>query len=164
MLRFIPLRFGRPSATKQIRHLKNVGKKHITPPYEREGRPTRPEGGGSGRGPGRQASQGVVGVQNTHLWARAPLGDPLLRGAARHFQGPLGGGRGGAAAANGPGSFLKGLGRQVAESGAVGVVVLSPGGGGGGRGGGAAGGDADPGGGRREDAGPRRRKELYAEN
>lgn len=141
------------------RHLKNVGKKHITPPYERERGPTRPGGigGGSSSSTGRQAPQGGAGPPNTNLWARAPLGDPLL-------QGPTGNGRdpfcstGRAAAADGPGSFLKGLGRQVAESSAVGGVVLSPGRGE--RGNGVRGGLGP---GERRDEGPRR-KELYVEN
>ena len=151
----IPL--TRPLGNHPKRHLKNVGKKHITPPYERdrERRPARPGGvgGSSSLSTGRQAPQG----DNSNLWARAPLGDPLLQGSARRCRDPFSS-RGRAAAANGPGSFLEGLGRQVVESGAVGGVVLSPGREQ--RGDGVGGGEGP--GGRRED-GPRR-KELYAEN
>lgn len=141
------------------RHLKNVGKKHITPPYERERRPTRPGGvGGSSSSSsslrtGRQAPRGDTGAHNTNLWARAPLGDPLLQDSTGICRDPFGSRRR-AAATSGPGSFLQGLGRQVAESGAVGGVELSPGRGG--RGDGVGLGE------RRED-GPRR-KELYVEN
>eukprot|EP00752_Nemacystus_decipiens_P011052 g9818.t1 len=138
------------------RHLKNVGKKHITPPYEREHRPIRPGGGGGSLNTGEQAPQGGAGgVHHTNLWVTGPLGDPLLQGSG-NCRGRCGS-RGRAAAADGPGSFLKGLGRQVAESGAVGVAS-SPGKGG--RGDGIGGGGCQEG--HREDG--RRRKELYAEN
>lgn len=144
MLGPISRRLGRQPTS---RHQKNVGKRHITPPYERERMPTRP-GGGGGAGGGAGA-----GVQNTKLWARAPLGDPLLQGSTGNRRDPFGGG-GKAAAANGPGSFLKGLGRQVAESGAAAGAAFSSGKEQ--RGGSSVGGDAG------ED-GPRR-KELYAQN
>eukprot|EP00903_Cladosiphon_okamuranus_P008145 g7844.t1 len=139
------------------RHLKHVGKKHITPPYERErgrvGGSSSSSSRSSSISTGRQAPRGDAGARNTNLWARAPLGDPLLQGATGNGRDPFGS-RGRVAATSGPGSFLQGLGRQVAGSGAVGGVVWSP-----------CRGEHDDGvalGDRREE-GPRR-KELYLEN
>lgn len=162
-----------PLESANNRHQKNVGKKHVIPPYERTGMAmggaAQPGGGrvggGGGGGARRQPGQGSGGVQaKTGSWARAPPGDPLLHSSGNLLE-TFGSGRR-AAAANGPGYFLRDLGRQVAESGAAGGVAFSPGsrgdGGCGGVGGGAGSGGATAGPGRLED-GPRR-KELYAQN
>lgn len=144
--------------TLTLRSQKNCGKRHITPPYERT----------AVERPGGQAR-------------RAPLGDPLLlhnqqqpgfapQSAEQSLE--LFGSRGRAAAANGPGSFLKGMGRQMAGSGGGGgdaaaatAAFSSPGSGRerGGGGGGAETGAGEEGPGRVREDGPRA-KELYAAN
>ncbi|CAN0177485.1 unnamed protein product [Scytosiphon promiscuus] len=145
------------------RYQKNAGRKHLTPLYEQSaaivGRAAPPTGGW-----GRHTDQRSGDRPHaTRKWcSTAPLGDPLLQSHPNAF-----GDRGRAAAPSGPGSFLKGLGRQVAESGAVGSVVFSGGckAENGGEGGG-GGGDSEtrvtavP---ARNEDGPRR-KELYAAN
>ncbi|CAN0169533.1 unnamed protein product, partial [Hapterophycus canaliculatus] len=149
------------------RYQKNAGRKHLTPPYEQSAMVMRqaalPGGGGWGRHAGRQSGGRPQGGSNS--CDRAPLGDPLLQGHPNVF-----GDRGRATALSGPGSFLQGLGRQVADSGAAGSVVFSGGyragdgslgsGCGGGGGGTEKRAAAAP---ARHEDGPRR-KELYAAN
>ncbi|CAM9458144.1 unnamed protein product [Ectocarpus fasciculatus] len=100
------------------RYQKNAGKKHIIPPYERTGgaATTTTQGAArSGCGGGRQQSD--RGTGGASLQSRPPF--PSGPG-----QGPYDPSGGGGGRPVGPGSFLEGLGRQVAESGAAGGVVF----------------------------------------
>lgn len=104
-------------APKTSRYQKNAGKKHIIPPYERTGgAATTTQGAArSGCGGGRQQSD--RGTGGASLQSRPPF--PSGPG-----QGPYDPSGGGGGRPVGPGSFLEGLGRQVAESGATGGVVF----------------------------------------
>ncbi|CAN0215710.1 unnamed protein product [Ectocarpus sp. 12 AP-2014] len=100
------------------RYQKNAGKKHIIPPYERTGgatTTTTQRAMRSGCGGGRQQLDGGSGGPS--LQSRPPF--PSGPGQGPHD--PSGGDR---ARPVGPGSFLEGLGRQVAESGTAGGVVF----------------------------------------
>ncbi|CAM9259539.1 unnamed protein product [Ectocarpus sp. 8 AP-2014] len=104
--------------SEEFRYQKNAGKKHIIPPYERTGGATTTTTQGaarSGCGGGRQQPDGGRGGPS--LQSRPPF--PSGPGQGPHD--PTGGGR---ARPVGPGSFLEGLGRQVAESGDAGGVVF----------------------------------------
>lgn len=87
------------------RCLKSAGKKHITPVYERD--TTR--GTISAEGRLAQAEGSLWAPPGTPLHYRAP---PEEQETAQNFVGVR------APASSGPGSFLKGLGRKMAESGA----------------------------------------------
>ncbi|CBJ31827.1 hypothetical protein Esi_0286_0019 [Ectocarpus siliculosus] len=103
--------------SEEFRYQKNAGKKHIIPPYELTGGATKTTQGAtrSGCGGGRQQPDGGSGGPS--LQSRPPF--PSGPGQGPHD--PSGGGR---ARPVGPGSFLEGLGRQVAESGTAGGVVF----------------------------------------